>query len=254
VLADELPYYFANPDYAATLGAWFDRTFPKRADRIVAPHEKLKEYLVTEGCAADRVRVSPPWIDVPAFALAEPKRTDAAMLYAGNLDEYQNVDLLLPVLDAVHAAEPGTQLVIATSDARPHIRRPGLTARARLVTASDFALVRRERERDVIFVCPRTSWSGYPIKLLNAMAAGLAIVCCAGSAHPLVHQYTGLIVPDNDAEAFAQSVLRLLRDPDLRRTLGRNARQAVQEKHSIRTVAQQLDEDARLLLASGGMV
>lgn len=237
VLADELPYYFANPDQAATLGAWFDRTFPRRADHVIAPHETMKDYLVSVGCDPDRVSVIPPWIEAPAFDTAQPARKDVAMLYAGNLDDYQNLDLLLPVLEAVRAEEPAVQLVIATSEEHPQRRRPELADHARFVTATNFQLIRRELERDVIFVCPRTSWSGYPIKLLNAMAAGLAIVCCAGSAHPLVHQYTGLVVPDNDVEAFAQSVLRLLRDPDLRRNLGQNARTAVEEKHSVDVAA-----------------
>ena len=234
-MADELPYYFSNPDYAATLGAWLDKTFPKRADHIVAPHEALKDYLVTMGCSEDRISVIPPCIDVEAFEKASPKRKDAAVLYAGNLDDYQNVDLLFPVMERVEAEVPGTQLVIATSSVR-------IIEEARMVHSQDFAAIRRELARDVIFACPRTSWSGYPIKLLNAMAAALPIVCCKSSAHPITHQYNGLIVPDNDVEAFAASILRLMKDPDLRKNLGANARKTVEERHTRSVVAQSLQE------------
>ena len=177
----------------------------------------------------------PPCIDVQSFEEASPKRKDAAVLYAGNLDDYQNVDLLFPVMKRVEAEVPGTQLVIATSSVR-------IIEEARMVHSQDFAAIRRELARDVIFACPRTSWSGYPIKLLNAMAAALPIVCCKSSAHPITHQYNGLIVPDNDVEAFAASILRLMRDPDLRKNLGANARKTVEERHTRSVVAQSLQE------------
>lgn len=238
-MADELPYYLANPDQSATMGRWLDEKLPRRADRVVAPHEKLAEYLIARGCDADRVHVVPPCIDVDAFVPARPARTDASVVYAGNLDEYQNLDLLYRAMVRVLAEEPGTELVVVTPDPRI-VETRGLVEHARVVRTRSLADVVRQLQRDVIFVCPRISWSGYPIKLLNAMAAGLAIVCCESSAHPLTHQYNGLIVPDGDDEAFAQSVLRLLRDPDLRRNLGANARKSAETRHTIEAAAGEL--------------
>jgi glycosyltransferase involved in cell wall biosynthesis len=143
-------------------------------------------------------------------------------------------------MDRVLAEVPGTELVVATPDPRITETR-GLVEHARVVRTHSLADVVRQLQRDIIFVCPRISWSGYPIKLLNAMAAGLAIVCCESSAHPLTHQYNGLVVPDGDAETFAQSILRLLADPDLRRNLGANARKSAEERHTIAAIAPQLD-------------
>ncbi len=45
-MADELPYHMSSPEWSATLGKWLDEKFPRLADRIVAPHERLKEYLM----------------------------------------------------------------------------------------------------------------------------------------------------------------------------------------------------------------
>ena len=52
-LADELPFYFDSPGAERTArnaGRWFDNTFPRRADRIIAPHRRLAGYLVLRGC------------------------------------------------------------------------------------------------------------------------------------------------------------------------------------------------------------
>jgi glycosyltransferase involved in cell wall biosynthesis len=162
-------------------------------------------------------------------------------VYAGNLDEYQNLGLLYRAMELVLAEVPGTELVVVTPDPRI-VETRGLVEHARVVRTHVLADVVRQLQRDIIFACPRISWSGYPIKLLNAMAAGLAIVCCESSAHPLTHQYNGLIVPDGDAEAFAQSVLRLMSDPDLRRNLGANARKTAEERHTLGVVSRKLGE------------
>lgn len=246
-MADELPYHFANPDQSATMGRWLDEKLPRRADCIVAPHEKLSAYLIQRGCASERVHVVPPCIDVDAFVPAQPARTDASVVYAGNLDEYQNLGLLYRAMDRVLAEVSGTELVVATPDPRIFETR-GLVEHARVVRTQSLTEVIRELQHDIIFVCPRISWSGYPIKLLNAMAAGLAIVCCESSAHPLTHQYNGLVVPDGDTGAFAQAILRLLADPELRRNLGANARKTAEDKHSIAAIASQLDAVLSLMI------
>ena len=95
-----------------------------------------------------------------------------------------------------------------------------------------------------MFAAPRVSWSGYPIKMLNAMAAGKAVVACESAAYPITHEETGLIVPDNDPHAYAAALLRLIENPDLRATLGAKARETILEKHNPENVASQLESIA----------
>ncbi len=246
-LADELPHYFPNRANAAALGRAFDRTLPRRADLVIAPHEELGAYLLGAGCAADRVRTVPPPIDLDSFVASPQKPGIPALLYAGNLDPYQNLDLLGPVMHRVRAAVPEAELVIAT----------GATRSAALLRAAEFGRVVREDSLDAalrdlqcgaIFVCPRISWSGYPMKLLNAMAAGLPIVCSESAGHPFTGEHDALLVADNDAEAFAQAVLRLLRDAGLRARLGAAARHTAERRHSFAAVRVQLDALFRALL------
>lgn len=239
-MADELPYHMTNADWSATFGRWLDETFPRRADAVIAPHERLREYLIECGCGAERVHVVPPIVRYPEVPPVDARRTDCPVLYTGNLDEYQNLDLLYRAMERVVAEEPGTQLVIATADPRPiegdYVRR---------VLTPDRAALERELGHDVIFACPRASWSGYPVKLLNAMAAGLPIVCAESAAAPITHQYDGLIVPDNDAEAFSASILRLMRDPELRATLGARAQKTHREKLLPSVLAERIEEILR---------
>jgi glycosyltransferase involved in cell wall biosynthesis len=81
----------------------------------------------------------------------------------------------------------------------------------------------------MIALSPRVVCDGLPVKVLNYMATGRAIVAFAGSAEIVENGVTGIVVEDNDVEAFSASILGLLDEPDRARSLGRRARAKVEE-------------------------
>lgn len=203
-MADELPHYFGGATWAKFLGRRLDCMFPKRADAIIAPHDRLKDYLVGCGCRPEKIQVVPPSIDPSPFQKEKRPTEVPTILYAGNLDHYQNLIFLMEVMKQVRTRIPTAELIIATTEER-HI--PGTTT----VHTPDLESLVDVMCQEAVFVCPRTSWSGFPIKLLNAQAAGLPIVCCDSSAHsPIREDENTTVVPDNDEDAFAKAVIKLL--------------------------------------------
>ena len=211
-MSDELPYYFRGAAWVAAVGKWLDTTFPRRANRIVAPHDRLKDYLIECGCEKEIIEVVPPTIDTQAFRHDKVYVDNPPVLYTGNLDRYQNLDFLRRVMNRVRAKRPTAEWVVATASV-------GEIIGATMTSTRDFNSMLGVMQQDAVFVCPRTSWSGYPIKLLNALAAGLPVVCCESSAHPVKDGVNGLVIPDNDEKAFAEAILKLLNDSSLRRAL-----------------------------------
>ena len=63
---------------------------------------------------------------------------------------------------------------------------------------------------------------GFPVAVLEAMAAGLPVVATdvGGVAEAVEHGETGLLVPAADSEALARALERLVADGALRRRLG----------------------------------
>jgi len=237
-MQDELPHFL----YGTRLfGAWLDRTFPRRADHVIALHERLAHYLIANGCTRERLSVIPPSVEAEALRGEAPPESLPPVLYAGNFDRYQNLPFLIRAMSRVRWGIPGERLVIASAQRG---RYPG----AEMLYTPDFASLGRVLERDCVVACPRVSWSGYPIKLLNAMAAAKAVVACRSAAPPIVNEENGLVVPDDDPEAFAQALLRLLQDSDLRMRLGRNARETVAREHAPRVIAARIDEVYRSVL------
>jgi glycosyltransferase involved in cell wall biosynthesis len=82
---------------------------------------------------------------------------------------------------------------------------------------------------------------GLPTAVLEAMALGVPVVTTGvnGLAEAVLHEETGLLVPEHDAEALASALGRVLDDEALAERLADGARRHVEERFSLeRSVAQ----------------
>jgi glycosyltransferase involved in cell wall biosynthesis len=79
--------------------------------------------------------------------------------------------------------------------------------------------------------CLPSHWEGFPLSLLEAMAAGCApIASDVGAVGWILDQgRAGIVLPPRDPGALADAIGRLLSDPEERRRLGRAARRRVEE-------------------------
>jgi len=231
-MADELPYYLGG--WVRPFGLWLDRMLPKRAAAVVAPHELLGEYLIECGCERDQTHVVPPPIDTSVFHEAHARGDDPAVLYTGNVDAYQNLPLLTRAMRQVRVTHPRVRLVVLTHnrDEFPE---------AETLRAQSFDDMRDQLAHDYILAVPRVSWSGFPIKEINAMAAGLPIVACESAGGSVRHEVDGLLVPDNDEAAFAAALLRLIEDRALRQRMGQSSRERAATRHHPDAIGEQLE-------------
>lgn len=253
-LGDELTYYFppgVRRRAAASIGRMLDRLIPRRADFSIALTPELGRFLRGCGVAADRLAVVPP--GAPSLAVADVDGRDPfdgrfVVMYTGNVDPYQDLGVLFEAFATFSRGLDSALLVVVTHDpdwseyvdGRLHqLIREG---RARVVVASAFSVVRRLLGHAEILVCPRRSWSGFPIKLVNYMAAGKAVVAAEGSAKTVVDGKTGLTFPNGDTEALAAALNRLSQDAPLRHRLGESARAAVGRLYSWRWAVSQVEQ------------
>ena len=81
---------------------------------------------------------------------------------------------------------------------------------------------------------------GLPNALLEAMASGLPCVAARleGVTDAIISDgKNGILVPPDDIDGFAEEILRLLADEELRRRMGESARRTALERFSIEEVA-----------------
>jgi glycosyltransferase involved in cell wall biosynthesis len=93
-----------------------------------------------------------------------------------------------------------------------------------------------------IFVWPAIN-EAYGMAILEAQSAGMPVIAgrSSGVAEIVKDGETGLLVPQNDAAAFAEAVQKLLASPHLRARMGQAARAHVVAEHSFEAAADVLD-------------
>ena len=90
----------------------------------------------------------------------------------------------------------------------------------------------------MLAIVTRRRPGGFPIKLLQYMEAGRAIVAREGIADGLTHDRDAWLVPrDAGPDAFAHALRALREDPTRRERLGRNARAKLATHHDWNALA-----------------
>lgn len=156
-------------------------------------------------------------------------------LYCGNLDAYQELDLLR---DAARArGGPDAPIVVATHDLGDDARA---LAPLVAVEVADFDEMRTLSFAATAAILTRRRTGGFPVKLLNYMEAGRAIVAWEDVAVGLRHGEDAWLLPaDAGADALAQALRALERDAPLRNRLGLAAHRRLASHHGWEAIAQQ---------------
>jgi glycosyltransferase involved in cell wall biosynthesis len=218
------------------------RSFSRRQcnalDAVIVPsraiHERLGEYGVTAP-----MHILPTGISLER-AEGDARQSfraqhgiDAARpvaLFVGRVAHEKNIAFLLDVVDLARESVPDILLVIAgegpaLAALRKSVHDRGLEGSVQFIGYLDRKtdLPACYAAADVFVFASRTETQG--LVLLEAMAAGLPLVALAEMGTvDILGARRGALVPDDNPALFAQSLTRVLRDPDLRRVLGREGR------------------------------
>jgi glycosyltransferase involved in cell wall biosynthesis len=98
-------------------------------------------------------------------------------------------------------------------------------------------------------------WEGLPYAILEAMAMSKPVVATdiSGCRDIVVDGKTGLLVPPRDDRAIAGAILKLLADAPLRKRMGEQGRQLVEQKYRIESKIKELEKTYERLCAGSCM-
>jgi glycosyltransferase involved in cell wall biosynthesis len=219
------------------VGRWVDANLSHRADYCLVLNSDAVDYFRERG--VERLQVVPPGVDFEPGEAAKARQklgNGPLVLYSGNLDRYQDLDQLLAAFRLVVGVRPEARLHLSTNAEagpwRARADRLGIGAQTTFVRADDFGTVRDLLAAADVTVCPRQVCLGFPIKLLNYMAAGRAIVVSAGSACGLQHLEDAWVVQNGNTAGMAEAILSLLDNPALAGRLGQAAQRTAQREHN----------------------
>jgi glycosyltransferase involved in cell wall biosynthesis len=178
-------------------------------------------------------------------------------MYAGNLDAYQDLAVLGPAFNLFRQHVAHALLVVVTHESGWRRRIPAELRRLcedgamQVVVAPSFASVRGWMRQADVLVCPRSSWSGYPIKLLNYLAARRPVVAARSSAKGLADGVHGLLFDNGDARGLADALRALHADESLAERLVWGATQLLGSLPTWNQAAANVEEIYHTLLGTG---
>jgi glycosyltransferase involved in cell wall biosynthesis len=220
------------------------------ARRIISPSEILEQLVMAQRPAARKTLVIPNGLEVGEYA---PRANGTRVLVVTRMLERKGVQYVLdslaesPVETDVHIVGDGPYL--------PDLRRKAdaLQSPARFWGWLDNRSpeLRELYESAGIFVFPSEA-ENFPIVLLEAMAAGLAIITTEGTGCAEVVGDAGLLVPIRDSKAIGRALRRLLDNPELRRSLGAAARRRIEDNFTWSAVARRYVDEYRRHATNGG--
>jgi len=160
------------------------------------------------------------------------------VMYIGNLELYQGIDLLLESHREALQACPDAELVIiggADSDLRKYRQQAsslGISDSVHLLGPRPVSQLGGYMSQADILVSPRIEGTNTPMKIYSYMDSGAAVAATRLPTHTQVLTDDEAALAEPTPEAFSAALVRLLGDAAERERLAANARELVRRKHS----------------------
>jgi glycosyltransferase involved in cell wall biosynthesis len=223
VIADEVRFERGFTRATMSVQARCERLHARRAARVIAPSRYSAERAAEFYGLRETPAVVPEPIDLPHWrSLLERHPASSSrftVLFVGRLYRRKRVDVLLRAASCLRGSIPEIEFHIVGDG--PHagpLRRLSRELKLEgtvtwLGDVSRSALAAEYSRADVF--CLPSVQEAFGIVLLEAMAAGKAIVASRAASIPEVAPHARLVEPDN-AEALAAGIEALYRAPELR--------------------------------------
>jgi glycosyltransferase involved in cell wall biosynthesis len=175
------------------------------------------------------------------------KRSDAVLItYVGSFAVYQGVDLLFGSMARVIARHPEAHFVVIGGTAENVAKRRSQLTQAGLADAVTF--IPRIPPDDLpnllaasdILCSPRLSGVNTPLKLLDYLKSGQAVLAADTQANRLILDESNAMMAVPEPQAYADAMCRLIADPALREALGRKGRLLIDETYNFAAFKQRL--------------
>lgn len=219
------------------------------ASRVICPSQILEQLVQVQQPGPEKTVVIPNGLQVGPYT---PRTLSPRVLLVTRMLERKGVQYVLDALAETSITAPVN--IVGDGPYLPELRRRAVALRSPAKfwgwLDNRSPELRNIYESSGIFVLPSEA-ENFPIVLLEAMAAGLAIITTAGTGCAEVVGDAGLLVPVRDSRAIGRALKQLVEDADLRHRLGVAARRRIEENFTWRAVAERYVEEYERHVASG---
>jgi glycosyltransferase involved in cell wall biosynthesis len=208
---------------------------------FIAMTEVIYQGLLETGIQARQISIIPNGVEFPDEQAEFIGSQE--VIYIGNMSQgttWKAFDILFEAWRKVAKQNSSTRMVVLGAGDptvwKQYLSQNNCLQSVNFIGAVSDVSVYLKRAR--LFVLP-SRVEGLSNALLEAMSWGVPVVISDIDAHRSLvqHELNGLVVPVNDSEMLAQSILRLLEDDALCKHVATNARSTIMEKYEISMVS-----------------
>ena len=233
---------------------WFEGLAVKRADRVIAVCPALREI-------AERYDSNTP-VDVLEDVIMDEKGHDDGaaenlrtylpddgklMLYVGNLEHYQGVDLVIEAMasgdihEKLHFLVIGGMVENDLERCKTLSHQLGIADKVFFLGPRPVTHLMAYLEQADILVSPRTKGVNTPMKIYSYLGAGVPIVATDIPSHTQVLNDDNACTVDATPAALVVGINRVLDDEAYGQKLGENAKREAEERFSFNAFRKQLN-------------
>jgi glycosyltransferase involved in cell wall biosynthesis len=238
----------------------------RRADAVIATGTGLIEQVLR----VDPSRPTHHIFDIPSSQVeADPARVESlrgelrrhpdevVVMYVGSFEIYQGIDLLFASIPLVVNWHPNARFVIiGGSPSQIQARQVEMDEAG---AGASVTFVGKIRPDDLphyltaadILLSPRKAGINTPLKLLDYLKAGRAIVATDNEANRRILDASSALLVEPAPEPFAEGIGRLIRDEPLRQKLGARGHGLIRRRYNFNVYRDRLRHCYNGVLGSG---
>ncbi len=230
--------------FIAAQCSYYEGQFCSQSDAIVATSD-IDASRLTKLVPGKRVHVIPNSVDCTDYE-AIRSNPGTTLFFSGILNSASNVEGLMWFIDEIlprvraHMGSALPRIVVAGANPTSYITGRLRAAGVELYTNPP-SILPFLAEAAVVFA-PMKSGSGSRVKILEAMAAGRAVVSTPKGAEGLVLAPSYDIWIADRPDAFASGIVSLLEQPEKRAEMGKHAIHTVEERYDWRRARDRMTE------------
>lgn len=214
------------------------------ARSIIAVSEKMKRDLIKMGCAEEKIKVNPCAPNDVFFGL-KPNYANQQFISIGRFVEKKSPHLTILAFQRVLKEFPTAQLImVGEGELLPIcndiVKIFMLEKNIHFKGAQPTKSIQKLMEQSIAFVqhsvtATNGDSEGTPVAILEAQAAGLAVIATnhAGIPDVVVNNQTGLLVEERNVEDMADNMKRILSENGLAKQYGAAGRKITGERFTM---------------------
>ena len=234
----------------------FERAALERFDLVLCVSDADRRTFGTlyPGALKAGAHVVKTGVDTDYFAPATARARPAHLVFTGSMDWLPNEDgmqyFVREIFPRIRQLEPQATLSIIGRSPTPAVKR--LAEVGGIEVSGRVDDVRPHMAEGLVYVVPLRIGGGTRLKIFEAMSMGKAVVSTTVGAEGLPVTPGHDIVIADEPVRFAQAVVHLIRDGELRRRIETEARRLVVDRYDWSAVAHDF-EDALTRLRRAGV-